>query len=61
MIQIQEWFDRLVGISPETSGRPGTALSPFGRPPFDAAAFQKPACWRRRPGAARLGPNPSRK
>ena len=55
MNQVQEWFDKLVGVASETCDRQRLAESLFHRPLFDAAAFQTPACWRRKaaPGLRR--------
>lgn len=57
MQQIQEWFDRIAGVSPQEYARLRTAESVFRQPGFDPAPFQKPACWRRR---ARIGVQRSR-
>ena len=48
MNQVQEWFDKLFGITAGVSDRQRMADSLFRRPLFDAAAFQTPACWRRK-------------
>ncbi len=48
MNHIQYWFEKLAGIQQETRERATLAESLFAKPPFDAAAFHKPACWRRK-------------
>ncbi len=48
MDQVQQWFDKLVGVTPGDNPRQHVAESLFRRPPFDSAAFQTPACWRRK-------------
>ena len=58
MNQVQEWFEKLVGVPSGVGRRRQMAESLFRRPSFDAAAFQTPACWRRKT-ACRLR-NPER-
>ncbi len=48
MNQVQEWFDKLVGVTSGTYDHQRLAESLFRRPLFDAAALQTPACWRRK-------------
>jgi hypothetical protein len=48
MSRLQEWFEKIVGITEKERDRRELAESLFGRPLFDAAAFHKPACWRRK-------------
>ena len=48
MNQVQEWFEKLVGMPSGVCQRRQMAESPFHRPSFEAAAFQTPACWRRK-------------
>ncbi|SDH07295.1 hypothetical protein [Propionivibrio dicarboxylicus] len=53
MNAIQAWFERIAGITQEERERLAFARELYGRPSFDPAAFEKPACWRRRTGALR--------
>lgn len=53
MNPIQEWFERIAGITHEERQRLAFARALYGRPSFDPAAFEKPACWRRKPRLAR--------
>ena len=55
MNHIQEWFERIAGISQEERQRLAFARQLYGRPSFDLAAFEKPACWRRRPAIRAWG------
>jgi hypothetical protein len=48
MSQLQEWFEKIVGIAAKERDRRELVESLFDRPLFDAAAFHKPACWRRK-------------
>ena len=48
MNQIQTWFERIAGVCHVEPQRYEFARALFARPPFDAAALQKPACWRRK-------------
>jgi hypothetical protein len=48
MSQLQEWFEKIVGITAKERDRRELVESLFCRPLFDAAAFHKPACWRRK-------------
>lgn len=56
MNQIQAWFERIAGVTLEERERRAFAHEIFGRPPFDPAAFQRPACWRRKVVACRRIP-----
>ena len=49
MNHLQEWFERIAGISQEERQRLAFARQLYGRPSFDPAALEIPACWRRRP------------
>jgi hypothetical protein len=44
---VQKWFERLAGVTPDERARYEFARALFDRQPFDNAALQKPACWRR--------------
>ncbi len=48
MNNIQYWFEKLAGIQQQNRERAILAESLFAKPPFDAAALHKPACWRRK-------------
>ena len=48
MNQVQVWFEKLVGMTPEACYRQRMVETLFRRPLFNAAAFQTPACWRRK-------------
>lgn len=48
MDRIQQWFERMAGVTQEETARRKFAEEFFGQRKFDVAAFQKPACWRRR-------------
>lgn len=53
MSQLQEWFEKIVGVAPEAGNRRELAEALFARPTFDAAALQTPACWRRKVSISR--------
>ena len=53
MNHIQEWFERIAGISQEERDRQAFAREVFGKPPLDPSMFEKPACWRRKIAASR--------
>jgi hypothetical protein len=53
MNHIQEWFERIAGISREERDRREFSRELFGKPQFDPSVFQKPACWRRKAAACR--------
>jgi hypothetical protein len=55
MNQVQEWFEKLVGMPPGAGHRRQMAESVFRRPSFDASVFQTPACWRRKAAAGLHG------
>jgi hypothetical protein len=48
MSQLQKWFEKIVGITEKDRDRRELIEFLFNRPLFDAAAFHKPACWRRK-------------
>ena len=52
MQQLQEWFDRLAGVSAQAAARQRAAEAVFRQPGFDSAPFERPAFWRR---SARIG------
>ena len=45
---VQKWFERLAGVMPHERERYELARALYSRQPFDSAALQTPACWRRR-------------
>ena len=53
MDQVQQWFERLVGVTPENRTRRYVTEPLFRQPLFDAAALQTPACWRRKSALVR--------
>lgn len=48
MSHLQEWFERIAGVTQEEQARRAFAHALFSKPQFDPSAFQKPACWRRK-------------
>ena len=51
MNRIQKWFEQLAGVSCQERHRWALAQEIFGTRRLDAAALQKPACWRRKSAA----------
>ncbi len=52
MKQLQQWFDRLAGVSAQAAARQRTVEAVFRLPGYDPVLFERPAFWRRR---ARVG------
>ncbi len=52
MQQLQQWFDRLAGVSAQVVARQQAVEAVFRQPGFDPAPFERPAFWRRQ---ARIG------
>ena len=48
MNHLQKWFEKIAGITQEERARWELAHEVFSQKKMDVAAFQKPACWRRR-------------
>ena len=48
MQQLQEWFDRLAGVSAQATARQRAVEAVFRQPGFDPTPFERPAFWRRR-------------
>lgn len=48
MNHIQEWFERMAGITLEEKNRMATAHTVFARKALDCSELHKPACWRRK-------------
>ncbi|MEI7613008.1 MAG: hypothetical protein WCK63_08875 [Betaproteobacteria bacterium] len=48
MNHLQKWFEKIAGITQEERARWELAQEVFSKKKMDVAAFQKPACWRRR-------------
>lgn len=48
MNRIQKWFEQIAGVGLVERHRWALAQEIFGAPRVDAAALQKPACWRRK-------------
>lgn len=49
MNQLQEWFEKIAGVTQEERARRKFSEEFFGQRKFDASAFHTPAYWRRRP------------
>jgi len=47
MGRVQNWFEKVVGVTEEELRRREFAQRIFGQRPMDISALQRPACWRR--------------
>ena len=47
MDRVQNWFEKVVGVTEEELRRREFAQRFFGQRPMDISALQRPACWRR--------------
>ncbi|WP_153110999.1 hypothetical protein [Propionivibrio limicola] len=45
---LQEWFERIAGITQDERTRTELAQEIFAKRQFNVAAFETPACWRRK-------------
>lgn len=48
MNRIQQWFERIAGLTLEERQRWSLAQDIFGRQVVNVSALQTPACWRRK-------------